>query len=97
MKWDKEVKAENSKIIPPVHIADDVKINGSTIGPYVTVGKGAEIINSSVKDSVIGEKTKLENAHLEDSIIGDECQVSGTYKNLNIGAHCVVCSSEEKK
>jgi len=93
----KEVKTENSKIIPPVHIADDVKIKGSTIGPYVTIGKGAEIINSSVKDSVIGEKTKLENAHLEDSIIGDECQVSGTFKNLNIGAHCVVCSSEEKK
>ena len=93
----KEIKTENSVIIPPVHIADDVKIKGSTIGPYVTVGKGTEIINSTVKNSVIGEKTKLDKANLEESIIGDESQVTGTFKNLNIGDHCVVCSLEEKK
>jgi len=96
----KEVKkenTENSKIIPPVHIADDVKIKGSTMGPYVTIGKGTEVINSTVKDSVVGERTVLDSAHLENSIIGDECQVTGTFKNLNIGDHCVVCSSETKK
>ena len=93
----KEVKTENSEIIPPVHIADDVKIKGSTIGPHVTIGQGTEIINSTIKESVIGERTKIENAHFEDSIIGDECMVSGSFKNLNIGDHCVVCSSEKNK
>lgn len=93
----KEIETENSVIIPPVHIADNVKIKDSVIGPYVTVAKGAEIINSTVKNSVIGENTKLNKADLEESIIGDESQVTGTFKNLNIGDHCVVCSLEKKK
>jgi len=63
----------------------------------VSIGKGAEIINSTVKESVVGEKTKLENAHLEDSIIGDECKVTGTFKHLNIGDHCVAKAAEKKK
>lgn len=93
----KEIKTENSKIIPPVHIADDVKIKNSAIGPYATIGKGTEIINSTIKDSVIGKKTKLTDANLDKSIIGDESQVSGTFKNLNIGDHCVVRFSEKKE
>ncbi|MBN2052813.1 nucleotidyltransferase [Candidatus Woesearchaeota archaeon] len=93
----REVKAENSKIIPPVHIYDDVKIIDSAIGPFVTVGKGSEIIKSTVKDSVIGKCTKITNADIKDSIIGDECQVSGAFEHLNIGDHSVVHGSEQKK
>jgi len=93
----REIKTENSKIIPPVHIADDVKITDSTIGPYVTVGKDSEIINSTVKDSVIGQRTKITNADIKDSIIGDECQVTGAFEHLNIGDHSVVRCSEQKK
>ena len=91
----REENTENSRIIPPVYIADDVRISGSTVGPHVTIGKGTEIINSTIKESVVGEKTRLEHAHLEDSIIGDECRVSGNFRNLNIGDHCVVCSSQK--
>lgn len=93
----KKENTENSKIIPPVHIADDVKIKGSTIGPHVTIGKGSKIINSTVKESVIGENSKINNAVIKDSIIGDESEVTGTFDHLNIGDHCVVCSSEKKK
>jgi len=93
----REIRTENTKIIPPVHIADDVKIKGSAIGPHVSIGQGTEIINSTIKESVIGEKTKIENTYLEDSIIGDECRVNGSFKNLNIGDHCVVCSLERNK
>ena len=93
----REIKTEGSKIIPPVHIADDVKIKGSTIGPHVTVAKGAEIVNSTVGESVIGENTRIMDADLDESIIGVESRVTGTFKNLNIGDNCVVCSSEKKK
>ncbi|MBW2990627.1 NTP transferase domain-containing protein [Candidatus Woesearchaeota archaeon] len=92
----KEIKTENSKIIPPVHIADDVTIKGSTVGPHVTIAKGTEIINSIVKESVIGENTKITDANLDDSIIGEECQVTGAFKHLNIGDHCVVKGAGKK-
>ncbi|MBW3000608.1 NTP transferase domain-containing protein [Candidatus Woesearchaeota archaeon] len=86
----REIKTENSLIIPPVHIADDVKIKDSIIGPHVTIGRGAEIINSIVRDSIIGENAKIKDLLLDESIVGDEAVVSDGFKHLSVGDHCEV-------
>jgi glucose-1-phosphate thymidylyltransferase len=96
-KNNKVIDTENSVIIPPVHIADGVKIKDSVIGPYVSISKGAEITNSIIKDSVIGERAKVRDVLLENSIIGDEARVDDNFKSLSIGDHCIISFAEKKK
>jgi glucose-1-phosphate thymidylyltransferase len=94
-KHNKIMKGENSTIIPPVHIADGVKINDSVIGPYVSISKGSEISHCIITDSVIGENTKISGAILEKSIIGDNVEIHDKPKHLNLGDHSVVCFGNE--
>jgi glucose-1-phosphate thymidylyltransferase len=96
-KHQKVVEAENSVIIPPVHLADGVKIKDSVIGPYVSISKGAEVTNSIIRDSVIGERAKVKDVLLENSIIGEEAVVDDNFKHLNVGDHCVISFSRQKK
>ncbi|MBU1198621.1 MAG: NDP-sugar synthase [Nanoarchaeota archaeon] len=94
---NKTIKTENSKIIPPVHIADGAKIKNSEIGPYVTIAKGVEINNSTVKDSIIDERTKIIDAFVEKAIIGEDVQLTGKFKELMLGDHSVVVGEPYKK
>jgi glucose-1-phosphate thymidylyltransferase len=87
----------NSVIIPPVHLADGVKIKDSVVGPYVSISKGAEITNSILRDCIIGENAKISNILLENSIIGAETVVDDNFKHLNIGDHCEISFADKKK
>ncbi len=55
-----------TKIIEPVFIGDNCKIDNSIIGPYVTIMNNCDIYNSKIEDSII----------LEDSIITDKQIIS---------------------
>lgn len=93
----KIIKTDNSVIISPVHIADDVKIKDSVIGPYVSVSAGSEITGCIIRDSIIGRSSKLKDVQLDQSIIGDHVEVSDSAKQLNIGDHSILSFSEKKK
>jgi len=81
----KTIKTINSVIIPPVHIESSAKIEGSVIGPYVSVADNAVIKNSIVEDSIISENAVVENAILRNSLIGDNSVFKGKAEKLNIG------------
>ncbi len=50
---------ENSLIIPPCFIGENVKIKNSEIGPYVSLGNGTCVENSNIENSLIQEKTVI--------------------------------------
>ncbi len=77
--------SEDSVIIPPAYISPTAEINRSVIGPYVSVGDGARVIESIVRDSIIGEKAKVRNCLLEKSMIGNRATVTGKLDHLNVG------------
>jgi glucose-1-phosphate thymidylyltransferase len=72
-------------IIPPVHIAVTAKVENSIIGPDVSIGDGAVISRSVVKNSIIGQGAELTNAILEDSLVGSDSVLVGAASSLNIG------------
>ncbi len=72
-------------IVPPVFIAPTAKIENSIIGPDVSIGEGAVIIRSMVKNSIIGQGAELNTAMLEDSLVGSEAVLLGAVQSLNIG------------
>ncbi len=76
---------ENTIIVHPVSIANNVKISNSIIGPYVAIGENTEIQYSIVKNSIIGNFAKIEDASLHHSIIGSDASIKGITQSLNIG------------
>ena len=51
----------SSKIIEPIFIGDNCKVDNSIIGPYVTIMNNCNIYNSKIEDSII-----LENSNISD-------------------------------
>ena len=49
----------SSKIIEPVFIGENCKVENSIIGPYVTIMNNCEIYNSKIEDSIILEESNI--------------------------------------
>jgi glucose-1-phosphate thymidylyltransferase len=75
----------NSKIIAPCFIADGVTLKNSTIGPYVSIGKGTIIEDSNVKNSIIQTETVIKNATLENAMIGNHATFDGNFTTVSLG------------
>lgn len=76
---------DHSVIIPPVHIAADVEVDHSVVGPYVTLDVGARVRGSVVRNAIIGQGALVEGAVLDGSLIGDHAVVRGRPMALNVG------------
>ncbi len=83
-----EEKGKNCKIIKPVYIEKGAKLENSTIGPFVSIGKGTEIKDSFIENSIIGLENDISDVKINSSVIGSHVKVSGgEFKKLNIGDH----------
>ncbi len=78
----------------PCAIAADVDIVGSRLGPHVTVGPGARLVNCDLRDCVIGAHSLLTDCRLRASLVGEHCVVQGLSGEVNLGDHCEVKESE---
>lgn len=76
---------EGSVIIAPSFIASTAVVEGSIIGPYVSISDRAVIKNSIIKNSIIGYEAEVRNAGLTDSLIGHRAVVFGDFRSLNVG------------
>jgi glucose-1-phosphate thymidylyltransferase len=76
---------ENSVIISPCFIEDDVVLRNTVVGPYVSIGKGTVIENSVVKNSIIQSGSILKNKLIENSMIGNNVKLEGRMEDLSIG------------
>jgi glucose-1-phosphate thymidylyltransferase len=76
---------EGSALIRPVYVAPSARIINSVLGPNVSVSEDAIVVNSVIKDSIIGPKARVENMILESSLVGQNSVVSGDKKVVNTG------------
>ena len=79
------IKVAGSIIIDPVNFAEDVKIESSVIGPFVSIAGKTVVRNSIIKNSILGSNALVEDALLGSSLIGDNAVVRGFFKKLNVG------------
>ena len=80
----------NSTIIEPVFIGRGAEIDNSVIGPFATIGHGAVVKNSIVRDSIVGEGASLSGVHLDQSLIGNTAVVTRAASHINIGDSSVI-------
>lgn len=89
-KISKKAVMENSVVIHPVFMDDDVIIRNSVIGPHVSIGKGTVIENSIVKNSIIQTKSVVKNKLIANSMIGNNVKLDGKADELSIGDYNVL-------
>lgn len=78
-------KIENSVIIQPCFIADNVVVRNSVVGPHVSLEKGAVIEDSRIVNSIIGVNTIVKNANLHTSMLGKEVNYSEKPREMSLG------------
>lgn len=84
------VKIENSTIIPPCYIADDVILINATIGPNVSLGKATHVSNTTIKNSLVQTHAHIRNANLDNAMIGNHATFDGDFKSISIGDYSVL-------
>ncbi len=72
---------------PPVWIADDVRIENSTIGPNVAIGAGTVIRNAVIEDSIVMEHCDLSDVRLAASMVGEHATVEDTTGTVIVGPY----------
>ena len=81
----KSHSTENSVIIAPCFIGEDVKIVNSVVGPHVSIGKGTIVENSVIRNSIVQAGSKLISVNIVNSMVGEHAEVKGKSLDLSVG------------
>jgi glucose-1-phosphate thymidylyltransferase len=80
-----KAKIKNSIVIQPSFISDDVVIENSVVGPYVSLGRNCTVKDSRISNSIIQTNTKITNAVLENSMLGNFVNFESKPLDLSVG------------
>ena len=86
----KNIVTENSTIIEPCYIGDNVTIKNSVVGPHVSIGAGSSVNNAILKNSIIQSNTKLSNTVIANSMIGESAEVKGKSLDLSMSDYTTI-------
>ncbi len=81
----KTVSLDNSKIIDPCYIGENVILKNATVGPNVSLGDNSVVENSTIENSLIQTNTKIINAKLNNAMIGNNAVFDGNFTSVSIG------------
>ena len=80
-----DVVLNNSEIIQPCFIGENVVLKNTKIGPYVSIGANSIVTDSTIKNSLIQSNVVIKNAGLELAMIGNHAKYNGNYTSVSIG------------
>jgi glucose-1-phosphate thymidylyltransferase len=80
-----KARISNSVIIEPCFVGDGAVLEGSVIGPYVSIGKNTRITDSRIKNSIIQDSCNISNAVLENSMLGNFVNFEKKPLDLSVG------------
>ncbi len=87
--WENRACPE-SKITPPVYIGEGVRIAGSEVGPNVSIESGTQIENSVIRNTIIQHDAEIKNSNLHDSTIGNHTVLESQTGVVHLGDHSTV-------
>jgi glucose-1-phosphate thymidylyltransferase len=86
----KSHKNENSTIIEPCYIGENVILKNCIVGPNVSVGNHTVLENVTIKNSLIQTNSIIKNATLEEAMIGNHVKYNGEFTKISIGDYTVI-------
>lgn len=84
------INENNSTIIEPCYIGENVTLKNSTIGPNVSLGDGCVVENSAIKNSLIQTNSTIKNASLDNAMIGNHVIFDGNFTSVSLGDYSVM-------
>ena len=81
----RKAQVKNSFVIEPCFIDDDVIIENSVVGPFVSIGKHSHISDSRIRNSIIQTNTRISWAILENSMLGNFVNFEAKPRDLSVG------------
>ncbi|UUV22457.1 sugar phosphate nucleotidyltransferase [Paenimyroides aestuarii] len=81
---------ENSTIISPCYIGENVVLKNATVGPNVSLGDNSKVENATIKNSLIQTNATVKNADLDNAMIGNFASFNGKFTNISIGDYSVL-------
>ncbi len=84
------VRVEDTVLEEPVRIEEGAVLVGSHLGPNVTVERGARILNSTLRDCIVGPNAVVERSVLNDSLVGGDAKVFEFQGRLSVLDHSEV-------
>lgn len=79
------VVLENSEIIPPCYIGNNVRLINTKIGPNVSIGPNGVVENSTITNSLIQNNTVIKNTTLNNAMIGNHVEYDGNFTSVSLG------------
>jgi glucose-1-phosphate thymidylyltransferase len=76
---------QNSVIIGPCFIGENVKLVNSVVGPHVSIGNNTVVENSVIKNSIIQTNTKISGSNIHNSLIGNYVDFKSCTGQMSIG------------
>jgi len=80
-----DVVLQNSEIIQPCYIGKNVVLRDAKVGPYVSIGAGSLINNTTIVNSLIQQNVEISNANLDNAMIGNHAKYNGDFTSVSIG------------
>jgi len=84
------VVLDNSKIIAPCYIGENVILKNTTIGPNVSLGDNCIVENSTIENSLIQTNSTIKNVSLIKAMIGNYAYFDGEFASISIGDYSVL-------
>ena len=81
---EKNIKNNNSIIIEPCYIGENVELTDSIVGPHASIGANSKVKNSIVQNSIVQKDSKINNANISNSMLGIGAEVTGKALDLSI-------------
>jgi glucose-1-phosphate thymidylyltransferase len=77
-------------INPPVFVHPTAELENCVIGPYASIGAGARVSSSIVRDSILEDEAQVCDVILENSLIGRRSQIQRRTGSINAGDNTIV-------
>jgi glucose-1-phosphate thymidylyltransferase len=76
---------EDFTALPPAYLHESAQVDGSVIGPYVSIAANVTIKNAIVRNAIIDEGAIIENCILDGALVGQRARVRGQGLQMFIG------------
>ena len=77
-------------INPPVFVHPTAELENCVVGPFTSIGAGARVSSSIVRDSILENEAQVANVTLENSLIGRHAQVQSRPGSVNVGDNTII-------
>jgi glucose-1-phosphate thymidylyltransferase len=91
MKTPASATLENSIVIQPSFIGENVVVKNSVVGPHASIGAHTQVENSNVSNSIVQTNCKIKNAVISNSMIGNFAECSREAEDLSMGDYSTHC------